>query len=235
MSCCPQGYQALYIAHEYLAVMKYCLIALGRARAVTEMSTLIALSRSMHDSCRRTVRGNARCPHFSLAIISVTVQLWIQVFWVISVQFNIRNTLPKFCPFLLGHPVYEATHFICMCSPISVCSSSDQYLARIKGVLRYTWLKVNEIHTNEWFCPTPLYTHENSNRSIDNLSCLLLLLIATRQSMQVHPNSQVCSSSYCYSGKVVIVIYSECVFVTLIIQQIFLMHHIVICGLPDST
>ena len=28
-------------------------------------------------SCRRTLRGNARCPHFSLAIISVTVQLWI--------------------------------------------------------------------------------------------------------------------------------------------------------------
>jgi hypothetical protein len=24
-----------------------------------------------------------------------------------SVYFNIRNTLPKFCPFLLGHPVYS--------------------------------------------------------------------------------------------------------------------------------
>ena len=28
-------------------------------------------------SCRRTLRGNAWCPHFSLAIISLTVQLWI--------------------------------------------------------------------------------------------------------------------------------------------------------------
>ena len=27
------------------------------------------------------------------------------MFWVISVYFNIRNTLLKFCPFLLGHPV----------------------------------------------------------------------------------------------------------------------------------
>ena len=107
MSQLSQGYQALYIAHEYLAVMKYCLIALGGAHAVTEMTTLIALSRSMRYSCRRTVRGNARCPHFPLAIISVTVQLWIQVFWVISVQFNIRNTLPKFRPILLGHPVYH--------------------------------------------------------------------------------------------------------------------------------
>jgi len=52
-----------------------------------------------------TVCGTARGPHFSRAFISVTVQLWTQVFWVISVQFNIRNTLPKFGPFLLGHPV----------------------------------------------------------------------------------------------------------------------------------
>ena len=28
------------------------------------------------------------------------------MFWVISVYFNIRNTLPKFGTFLLGHPVY---------------------------------------------------------------------------------------------------------------------------------
>jgi len=32
------------------------------------------------------------------------------VFWVISVYFNIRNTLPKSCTFLLGHPVYTHTH-----------------------------------------------------------------------------------------------------------------------------
>ena len=29
------------------------------------------------------------------------------VFWVISVYFNIRNTLPKSGTFLLGHPVYQ--------------------------------------------------------------------------------------------------------------------------------
>jgi len=28
------------------------------------------------------------------------------VFWVISVQFDLRNTLPKLGLFLLGHPVY---------------------------------------------------------------------------------------------------------------------------------
>jgi hypothetical protein len=30
------------------------------------------------------------------------------VFWVISVYFNIRNTLPKFFTFLPGHPVYPS-------------------------------------------------------------------------------------------------------------------------------
>jgi hypothetical protein len=52
------------------------------------------------------VRGTARRPNFSLAIISVTVQLWIGVLWVISAYFNIRNTFPKSGTFLLGHPVY---------------------------------------------------------------------------------------------------------------------------------
>jgi hypothetical protein len=34
------------------------------------------------------------------------------VFWVISVYFNIRNTLPKYGTFLLGHPVYEVDAFV---------------------------------------------------------------------------------------------------------------------------
>ena len=34
------------------------------------------------------------------------------MFWVISVYFNIRNTLPKFCPFLLGYPVYMEHLFL---------------------------------------------------------------------------------------------------------------------------
>jgi len=31
------------------------------------------------------------------------------VFWVISIYFNIRNTLPKSGTFLLGHPIYIYT------------------------------------------------------------------------------------------------------------------------------
>ena len=58
-----------------------------------------------------TVRGAARGPHFSLAIISVTVQLRIQVFWVISVYFNVRNILPKSGTFPPEHPVYVLIYF----------------------------------------------------------------------------------------------------------------------------
>ena len=43
----------------------------------------------------------------SLANISVTIELWTQVFWVILVQYDLRNTLPKSGPFLLLHPVYN--------------------------------------------------------------------------------------------------------------------------------
>jgi hypothetical protein len=43
----------------------------------TERDYCVALSRLMHDICRRTVGGNSRCPHLSLSIISVTDQLWI--------------------------------------------------------------------------------------------------------------------------------------------------------------
>ena len=39
------------------------------------------------------------------------------MFWVISVYFNLRNTLPKFGTFLLGHPVY-----ICVCVCVCVCT-----------------------------------------------------------------------------------------------------------------
>ena len=43
------------------------------------------------------------------------------MFWVISVYFNIRNTLPKSGTFLLGHPVYI---YICVCVCVCVCVSS---------------------------------------------------------------------------------------------------------------
>ena len=50
--------------------------------------------------------------------MSVTVQIWIQVFWVISVQSDLRNTLPKSRTFLLLHPVCI---YVCMYLCIREC------------------------------------------------------------------------------------------------------------------
>ena len=59
----------------------------------------------------RTPDQGAAAPR-SLFSLSSTEFVWIQVFWVISVQFNIRNTLPKFGPFLLT-PVYTVLQCLC--------------------------------------------------------------------------------------------------------------------------
>ena len=61
-----------------------------------------------------TVRGTARRPHFSLAVISVTVQLRVEVFWVRSVYFNIRNILPKSGTFPLGHLYIYIYMYMCV-------------------------------------------------------------------------------------------------------------------------
>ena len=46
------------------------------------------------------------------------------MFWVSSVYFNIRNTLPKSGTFLLGHPVYVLLYNYCNLNRV-ICSGSD--------------------------------------------------------------------------------------------------------------
>ena len=63
------------------------------------------------------------------------------MFWVISVYFNIRNTLPKSGTFLLGHPVYTPTHppthththavYINICAYWNRTSIISRYLNRL--------------------------------------------------------------------------------------------------------
>ena len=58
------------------------------------------------------------------------------VFWVISVYFNIRNTLPKSGTFLLGHPVYQHESVWDNTSAIGLSSGSILCAAIVSDV---TW------------------------------------------------------------------------------------------------
>ena len=107
-----------------------------------------------------TVRGTARRPHFSRAFISVTVQLWTYVFWVISVYFNIRNTLPKSGTFLLGHPVYTVY-------AVKKCRQ-PKYFARIAAYLSMYNVSLNMTQL----------TLSYRNQSFLFLSILTFLLLA---------------------------------------------------------
>ena len=89
------GFQALYMhSHRCECVRAGCRLQDGHAQCTGNTSRE-----------PDTIRGTARRPHFSLAIISVTVR--IQVFLVRSVYFNLKNILPKSGTFLPGNPVYE--------------------------------------------------------------------------------------------------------------------------------
>ena len=55
------------------------------------------------------------------------------------------------------------------------------------------------------------------------------------QAMHVWSNIEACSCDHCCSGKAISTTHSECVSVTLAIQQATRMRHIVICGLFRST
>ena len=52
--------------------------------------------------------------------------------------------------------------------------------------------------------------------------------------MYVQHNIETRACNHCCSGKVIIIVYSECVFVALEMQHAMHMCHIVICDLPGS-
>ena len=54
------------------------------------------------------------------------------MFWVISVYFNIRNTLPKSGTFLTGHPLFSFIQFISyLFREISACCESISYSSEL--------------------------------------------------------------------------------------------------------
>ena len=53
--------------------------------------------------------------------------------------------------------------------------------------------------------------------------------------MYVYRNTEELTCNHCFSGKAIYIIYSDCVFVALIIQHAMSMRLIVTCGLSGST
>jgi len=71
------------------------------------------------------------------------------VFWVISVYFNIRNTLPKSGTFLLGHPVYLGKKKI--------------YIFKIRCIILCLWFRASLIYVNNY--PTRYNTKQSISYS----------------------------------------------------------------------
>ena len=96
MSQLSLGFQALYMCSRSVNALEPAVDKDGHAQCTGNTSREPG-----------TVRRTARRPHFSLAFISATVQLRIQVFLVISVYFNLSDILPKSDTFPPGHPVLQ--------------------------------------------------------------------------------------------------------------------------------
>jgi len=72
------------------------------------------------------------------------------VFWVISVYFNIRNTLPKSGTFLLGHPVYILKYFIsaptCFSESVTSSGSLNFVLAKVTIIFFLNYSSIKAVH-----------------------------------------------------------------------------------------
>jgi hypothetical protein len=73
------------------------------------------------------------------------------VFWVISVYFNIRNTLPKFFTFLPGHPVYYiAVTGLYVLTDISMMTfETVKYIDRVSCNSEYL-RNTTDTYTDHW-------------------------------------------------------------------------------------
>ena len=109
-----------------------------------------------------TVCGTARRPHFSLAIISVTVQLRIQVFWVISVYFNVRNIFPKSGTFPPGHPVLQSL------------TTPSSFPTPLPSIAPFAYPKIAFTHS----CIYPIFPGSSVMTSFFHPLCFQLIIIS---------------------------------------------------------
>ena len=145
-----------------------------------------------------TLRGTARRQHFSLSIIFVTVQLRIQVFWVRSVYFNVRNILPKSGTFPPGYPLYRqytrSAIFFNFLIPVTQCIS---YYSRSQKMPDF----VSTFTANTYQMADIKFYRYKDNRSLEGCS-RANLLNATRITFEGWPKN----NAFCYFSETIITI-----------------------------
>ena len=78
------------------------------------------------------------------------------MFWVISVYFNIRNTLPKCCTFLLGHSVYIYIYiYVCVCVCVWDVFVRPLEVSKERGISR--WVSEYPSRGSKRFTPESNY------------------------------------------------------------------------------
>jgi hypothetical protein len=80
------------------------------------------------------------------------------VFWVISVYFNIRNTLPKSGTFLLGHSVYIHIYiyiYVCVCVFLALTLKHTAVLNSVCFMLFYVYMVSRFLKTIRDHCLNP--------------------------------------------------------------------------------
>ena len=70
------------------------------------------------------------------------------MFWVISVYFNIRNTLPKSGTFLLGHPVYIYIYIYVYIYILVFVTVTQSNLRDMLLCVNYNFNYLSAVHTS---------------------------------------------------------------------------------------
>ena len=120
------------------------------------------------------------------------------MFWVISVYFNIRNTLPKPGTFLLGHPVYVCVYMcVCMYICMRVYVLCMYFFIDINSMPHYT-VTLHSSH-NLRFSFTITFTFNNHKTLVEihyNVDNHILTSSRIINIIFIHSLRSICLSTY---------------------------------------
>ena len=114
------------------------------------------------------------------------------MFWVISVYFNIRNTLPKSGTFLLGHPVYRlcstsrmstiyldsAIHLDCLRYISTICDTPRLlYISILCSTSRMSAIYLDSLRYNSTVCLLSKAPFCGAHKELIPLKKVLFLIV----------------------------------------------------------